>query len=119
MKKRPRQTDLVKKGSTISGYDSILSGIVDLLESARHASARSINTIMTAAYGEVGRRIVEFEQYGKKRAGYGEQLLKQLSADLKQRFGRAFLSIISKPCDCSMLHIPIRRYPRHCLGYLT
>ncbi|MGV8422341.1 DUF1016 N-terminal domain-containing protein, partial [Pseudomonas aeruginosa] len=37
-----------------------------------------------------GRRIVEAEQQGKRRAGYGEQLIARLSADLTARFGRGF-----------------------------
>lgn len=45
---------------------------------------------MTASYWEIGRRIVEFEQGGAERAGYGEELLKRLSADLTMRFGRGF-----------------------------
>src|ERR1044071_1793255 len=90
MKKNSEQTTLAKRGTIISGYDSILSDIVELLESARQASARTINAIMTATYWEVGRRIVEFEQGGKKRAAYAEALLKRLSADLSAQFGRGF-----------------------------
>lgn len=45
---------------------------------------------MTASYWEIGRRIVEFEQGGKGRAAYGQQLLKHVSADLTARFGRGF-----------------------------
>ncbi|PWC26180.1 MULTISPECIES: PDDEXK nuclease domain-containing protein [Brenneria] len=45
---------------------------------------------MTASYWEIGRRIVEAEQQGKRRAGYGEQLIERLSNDLAQRFGRGF-----------------------------
>jgi DUF1016 N-terminal domain len=90
MKKKPKQTALAKKGSALSGYNEILSDIVDLLESARRASVRTVNAIMTATYWEIGRRIVEFEQFGRRRAGYGEHLLKQLSRDLEERFGRGF-----------------------------
>ncbi|MBF6595603.1 MAG: hypothetical protein IVW51_14325, partial [Thermaceae bacterium] len=36
------------------------------------------------------RRIVEVEQQGQERAGYGERLLEQLSADLTARLGRGF-----------------------------
>lgn len=43
---------------------------------------------MTASYWEIGRRIVEAEQKGKPRAGYGEQLIERLSLDLTQQFGR-------------------------------
>jgi len=68
-------------------YDHLISGISKVLETARRASARSVNAIMTAAYWEIGRRIVEFEQAGKPRADYGEELLKRLSRDLTLRYG--------------------------------
>jgi predicted nuclease of restriction endonuclease-like (RecB) superfamily len=74
----------------LAGYDTILSGLVALLEGARRISARAVNSVMTATYWEVGRRIVEFEQGGKKRAEYGEMLLERLSADLTAKFGRGF-----------------------------
>jgi len=45
---------------------------------------------MTAAYWLIGRRIVEQEQRGRKRAGYGEELIQQLAKDLTDRFGRGF-----------------------------
>ncbi len=76
--------------SAHAGYDAILFSLVALLQSARQLSARAVNTIMTATYWEIGRRIVEHEQYGKKRAGYGEALLERLSADLTARFGCGF-----------------------------
>lgn len=73
-----------------AGYAGIHSGIVELLDAARHAAARSVNALMTASYWEIGRRIVEAEQQGKRRAGYGEQLIERLSADLTAQFGRGF-----------------------------
>ena len=45
---------------------------------------------MTTSYREIGRRIVQAEQQGKRRAGYGEQLIERLSLDLTQQFGRGF-----------------------------
>jgi predicted nuclease of restriction endonuclease-like (RecB) superfamily len=71
-------------------YRGIHGDIVSLLERARRAAARSINALMTASYWEIGRRIVEFEQGGEVRAGYGQALLKRLSVDLSARFGRGF-----------------------------
>lgn len=76
--------------AAFAGYDTILAGLVDLLERARRISARAVNAVMTASYWEVGRRIVEFEQGGRKRAEYGEMLLERLSADLTAEFGRGF-----------------------------
>ena len=71
-------------------YSAIHSEIVLLLNAARNAAARSVNAVMTATYWEIGRRIVEFEQDGAERAGYGASLLKRLSADLSAKFGRGF-----------------------------
>jgi len=45
---------------------------------------------MTHTYWEVGRRIVEHEQHGKKRAVYGEALIERLALDLTGKFGRGF-----------------------------
>lgn len=73
-----------------AGYAGIHSGIVELLDAARQAAARSVNALMTASYWEIGHRIVEAEQQGKRRASYGEQLIERLSADLTAQFGRGF-----------------------------
>jgi predicted nuclease of restriction endonuclease-like (RecB) superfamily len=76
--------------TTLAGYGDVCDGIVRLLDTSRQAAARNVNALMTATYWEVGRRIVEAEQKGKRRAGYGEQLIERLSIDLTQRFGRGF-----------------------------
>jgi len=73
-----------------AGYDGVLAGVVELLDAARRASARVVDSLMTATYWEIGRRIVDHEQAGKERAAYGEEILTRLSADLKKRFGRGF-----------------------------
>lgn len=73
-----------------NSYPSLLRTVVTLLDEARRASARTVNVIMTATYWQVGRHIVEFEQAGERRAGYGQQLLDKLSTDLNKRFGRGF-----------------------------
>lgn len=72
------------------GYDAVLTDVVGLVEAARHASARTVNALITATYWGIGRRIVEQEQRGAKRAGYGEELIVRLSGDLQARFGRGF-----------------------------
>lgn len=79
-----------KAAALPAGYAGIHGGIVELLDAARRATARSVNALMTASYWEIGRRIVEAEQQGKRRAGYGEQLIERLSADLTAQFGRGF-----------------------------
>jgi predicted nuclease of restriction endonuclease-like (RecB) superfamily len=71
-------------------YEAMYSGVVELLETARRTVARSVNTVMTATYWEIGRRIVELEQGGRKRAGYGTEMISRLATDLSARFGRGF-----------------------------
>jgi len=90
MAKSSKKGSVVSKGSEPEGYAVVLDGITELLQSARQSCVRAINTLMTAVYWEIGRRIVEYEQQGAARAGYGERLLERLSADLGQRFGRGF-----------------------------
>lgn len=79
-----------KASSVPADYVDVRSGIVELLNAARQAAARNVNALMTASYWEIGRRIVEAEQKGKRRAGYGEQLIERLSSDLTEQFGRGF-----------------------------
>jgi len=89
MKKSITKNETAGPVASVS-YSSLLSSVGELLEAARRASARTVNAFMTATYWEVGRRIVEFEQGGAKRAGYGERLLERLASDLTARLGRGF-----------------------------
>lgn len=73
-----------------AGYSEVHSGIVQLLDAAKCAAARSVNAVMTATYWEIGRRIVESDQAGQERAAYGEALIARLAEDLTTRFGRGF-----------------------------
>lgn len=72
------------------GYDALLGGISRILETGRSQAAWTLNSIMSAVYWEVGRRIVEFEQAGRARADYGERIIEQLSIDLRNRYGSGF-----------------------------
>jgi predicted nuclease of restriction endonuclease-like (RecB) superfamily len=71
-------------------YDAMLNSVVSLIDDARRVSARTVNALMTATYWLIGRYIVEFEQHGKQRAEYGEELLQRLAHDLTTKFGRGF-----------------------------
>src|ERR1700735_4909712 len=79
-----------KPASLDQAYPEFVSQLVGLLEQARRNSARSVNALMTATYWEIGRRIVEQEQRGQKRAQYGKALLHRLAGDLTARFGKGF-----------------------------
>jgi len=68
----------------------MLNRVAALIDEARRASARAVNALMTATYWSIGRHIVEFEQAGKSKAKYGEEVIDELAADLTARFGRGF-----------------------------
>ncbi len=67
-------------------YDSI----AEVLRTARSNAYRAVNFVMVEAYWNIGRMIVEEEQQGKERAGYGESLMRGLSTRLRQDFGTGF-----------------------------
>src|ERR1700677_4540941 len=81
---------MTKMTSIPVNYNNLRAEIVDLLNAARSAAARNVNTLMTATYWEIGRRIVQSEQAGEKRAEYGGLLIKRLAKDLSASFGRGF-----------------------------
>ena len=78
------------KGKPALESTELISGIIKLLEEARRYSAKTVNSIMTATYWEIGRRIVYNEQKGKCRADYGEMIMKHLALELSDRFGKGF-----------------------------
>ncbi len=83
------QTNL-EPGEQAMDYETVLTEMIRLLESARRAAARSVNAVMTATYWQIGQRLVEVEQEGENKAEYGERLVERLSQDLTERFGRGF-----------------------------
>ena len=58
-----------------ASHVDVRTGIVELIYAARQAAARNVNALMMASYWEIGRCIIQAEQKGKRRTGYGEQLI--------------------------------------------
>lgn len=70
--------------------DNYIQDIKEILAQARQKAYAAINIDMIKAYWQIGRRIVEQEQQGEKRAAYGEQVLKELSQALTTEVGKGF-----------------------------
>ena len=70
--------------------NSFYKEIKKLLQDARQKVYQSINSTMTLTYYKIGKRIVEEEQDGEKRAEYGKALLKNLSEQLSKEFGKGY-----------------------------
>ena len=69
---------------------NLLKNIRELILSARKAVVHSVDLIQVLTNFEIGRRIVEHEQGGARRAEYGKALLKEISIGLTAEFGRGF-----------------------------
>ena len=82
-KKNPSIRDAVRP----EFYESI----AEILRTARSKAYRAVNFTMVEAYWNLGRMIVEEEQHGKNRAGYGQALLKNLAERLTIDFGKGFI----------------------------
>ena len=90
-------------------YSNLFGRIANILVEARTKVVREINKTQVLAYWEIGREIVEFEQKGQLRAEYGEELLKELSADMTVRFGKGFSERNLRNMRAFYLNFPIRQ----------
>ena len=70
--------------------NNYISEIKKILKDARQKAYTAVNSAMVEAYWEIGRRIVEEEQRGKERAEYGKEIVKNLSKELTEEFGKGF-----------------------------
>jgi predicted nuclease of restriction endonuclease-like (RecB) superfamily len=73
-----------------AAFAALFRRIQDILEQARRQVVRTVNSEMVRAYWLIGREIVEEEQHGQARAGYGEALLAQLASELQAQFGKGY-----------------------------
>jgi len=86
-------TDLTQTKNKVIGprnYNNLLDRIANILVETGTKVVREINKTQVLAYWEIGREIVEFEQKGQLRAEYGEELIKRLSEDMTEKFGKGF-----------------------------
>lgn len=72
------------------GIAPLIAEVRQLVQSARRNVASVIDTFQVMTNFEIGRRIVEHEQKGEKRAAYGSELLIELSTRLTEEFGKGF-----------------------------
>ncbi len=69
---------------------SLLGNLGDLIREARRKVLRAVDTTQVQTCWQIGRHIVEYEQQGARRAGYGKQLLVTLASVLTAEFGKGF-----------------------------
>ena len=71
---------------------NIYQTIKTILQIARDNAYKQVNFIMVEAYWNIGKQIVEEEQKGEDRAKYGSYLIKELSKQLSEEFGKGYSS---------------------------
>lgn len=68
----------------------LIENIKKIIHKARYNILQSVNKEMLLAYFEIGKNIIEGEQYGKARARYGKNIINILSKELTREFGKGF-----------------------------
>ena len=71
-------------------YDTLVKNIAETYGLGRVRAFKTVNAILVDTYWRIGQHIVEFEQGGGIKAGYGDKVLKRLSADFSLSFGKGF-----------------------------
>jgi hypothetical protein len=90
MKKKPAPKRVTGDKTGRDAFEPLLAEVRQLIHSARRGEAAVVDTLQVLTNFEIGRRIVEHEQKGEKRAAYGAELLKGLSVALTQEFGPGY-----------------------------
>jgi len=68
----------------------LIQQIHSIIATSKDRAIRSVDTERVLMYWQIGKVILEEEQDGKERAGYGEFLIKSLAEALEPQFGSGF-----------------------------
>lgn len=80
---------VIEKSNTYN-LESLVDKIKEIITEARHQVIYNVNTGLLNTYWEIGCQIVEYEQKGKLRAKYGEQLMIELLKQLTKIIGKGY-----------------------------
>lgn len=105
------------KNNPVPVIEQTYKSIRAILEKARSKAFKAVNVAMVQAYWSIGRIIVEEEQKGKAKAGYGEYLLTNLAERLTKDFGKGFDESNLRYMRKFYIVFPIRDALRHELSW--
>ncbi|HBT75753.1 MAG TPA: hypothetical protein DEB39_02245, partial [Planctomycetaceae bacterium] len=89
-KKATKKAQGIIKPDAVQRNAPFFEDVRFILAEARRQAYAAVNFIMVEAYWKIGRRIVEEEQAGHERAEYGSFLIRELSRQLGDAFGKGF-----------------------------
>ena len=70
--------------------ENILNDIQNIIEISQKEAYRAVNTILVQRNWLIGYRIAEEELGGEHRAEYGADIIKKLSKELTEKYGKGF-----------------------------
>ena len=82
-----------KNNNSIIKYsktENVFTDICSIIESARDYAFHSVNIALVERNWLIGYRIAEEELKGQDRANYGTEIIKKLSEELKEEYGKGF-----------------------------
>jgi predicted nuclease of restriction endonuclease-like (RecB) superfamily len=80
----------VKTGLYVKNETDFFQSIAKLIQYAKRNLEKQVNMTIVITYFEIGRRIIEREQQGAKRAQYGKKVLQGLSDYLTAKLGKGW-----------------------------
>ena len=101
-------TELMDTADELKFYQEVHA----ILDEAKSKIYEAANNIMTYAYWNVGKRIIEQEQKGNRKAKYGSYLIKRLSQELSDEYGTGFS--VANIRNCRQLYLT---FPKESYGY--
>ena len=82
----PQNSELARSES----FKLLLSDVRQIIENGLQQAYHSVNQTMLHTYWNVGKRIIEDEQHGNRRAEYGKQQIKHLAGELVPQYGSSY-----------------------------
>ena len=79
-------TSIIKYSKT----DNVLNDVCSIIDSARDYAFQSVNLALVERNWLIGYRIAEEELKGKDRANYGKEIIKKISKELADEYGKGF-----------------------------
>jgi conserved hypothetical protein len=84
---RNEQNDFM---DTFVKTDNVLNDMCNIIESSREAAYKAVNVALVQRNWLIGYRIAEEELKGENRSEYGLQVIKKLSKELTNRYGKGY-----------------------------
>ena len=98
-------------------YKQLIQQISETYIQGQKNAAVSVNAHLVQTYWQIGQYIVEFEQQGAQRAGYGKALIEKLSSELSINLGKGFSRSNLIYMRLFYLEFPISEKASHLLSW--